>query len=249
VSTSSRSLFVAMTLCVALVVASACKPDDGPVDGGTSDTGIFADAMVSMDADVTPDAAPIDVGTDAAIVDSGVHADAMVSADGMVVLDADVTPDAEVVVDAAVIDAGADPDAGFANACQDVGGICVSNDATCTGGNGVVLGAGAAGCVFDDGPGTCCAPPAPAQEGSTCELHGGLCAPISGCNFVHGAFAEPSCNMGPGTICCVPESQCGPETQECCDPSGPTTFRTACDFGTWTCIIPNTQLRPIGMCP
>ena len=132
------------------------------------------------------------------------------------------------------------------NACGALGGICVGISSDCTAAGGTVLPGGASGCVYDDGPGTCCQPPAAQSTGDSCTAHGGLCAPISGCNFVDGAFAPPDCS-GVGVVCCVPNSRCGDETVACCNAM--TTYRAACDRGTWKCTIPDTTLKPVGQCP
>ncbi len=149
----------------------------------------------------------------------------------------DVVPDAPAE---AAVDAG--------NPCRAVGGICLGRGADCAGGGGEVAPAGAAGCRFSDGDGVCCVPPAAQPMGDTCATHGGLCAPIAGCNFVGGSFAPPSCT-GVGIVCCVPPTACGPETQVCCAEGGSATFRPSCDRGSYRCTIAGTSLMPRDRCP
>ena len=157
----------------------------------------------------------------------------------------DAAPD--TATDTAV-DAPADGAADAGNACLAAGGICLGRGADCTGGGGAVSAAGAAGCRFSDGDGVCCVPPAAMPTGDSCAAHGGLCAPIAGCNFVQGSFAPPRCT-GVGVVCCVPRSVCGQETQVCCAPGGATTFRPSCDRGTYRCTIDGTTLMPRDRCP
>ncbi len=153
--------------------------------------------------------------------------------------DAGTDAGGDVASDAAV-DAG--------NACAAANGICVGTAAACTGGGGSVAAAGAGGCRFSDGDGTCCVPPAAQSTGDSCAAHGGVCAPIAGCNFVGGAFAPGSCS-GVGIVCCVPRLVCGQETQVCCAPGGAATFRPSCDRGTFRCTIDGTTLMPRDRCP
>ena len=101
--------------------------------------------------------------------------------------------------------------------------------------------------LLSHGPGVCCVPPAAQATGSDCRSHGGVCAPIAGCNFAHGNFAPPSCGSYPGVICCVPQSICGEEKLACC--TDQTTFRPACDRGTFECNIAGTTLKPRDQCP
>ncbi len=144
------------------------------------------------------------------------------------------------VVDASPGDAG--------NVCLAAGGICLGRSGDCTGAGGTVVAAGAAGCRFSDGDGVCCAPPEAQPSGDTCAAHGGLCAPIAGCNFVGGSFAPPSCT-GVGIVCCVARAVCGPETRVCCAPGGSASFRPACDRGTFRCTVDGTELMPTDRCP
>jgi hypothetical protein len=151
--------------------------------------------------------------------------------------------------DGAPGDSGVSSDAGSTNACQLAGGICVGDVGSCLAGGGGVLPQGAAGCVFSDGPGVCCDPPPAAPTGDSCLDHGGLCAPISGCNFVNGSFAAAEHECTGLQLCCVEATVCGPETIHCCDETGPTSYRPVCDRGTFECShIPGTVPVPIGMC-
>jgi hypothetical protein len=188
-------------------------------------------------------------GGDASGTDAGTIADAGSANDAANASDSGSAPDAAPPVDAATAaDSGATADAGApANACEALGGLCLGQGAACTNGGGTVSAAGASGCVFSDGPGVCCIPPAPQATGTDCRSHGGLCAPIAGCNFTRGNFAPPSCSSGPGIICCVPQKICGPETMACCNAQ--TTFRPACDRGTFVCTISGTTLKPRDQCP
>lgn len=175
--------------------------------------------------------------------DADVPADAANANDAAVSTDSGAAPDAAMPGDAALnVDAGAP-----ANACEALGGLCLGQGSACTNGGGTVSAAGASGCVFSDGAGVCCIPPAPQATGTDCRSHGGLCAPIAGCNFTHGNFAPPSCSSGPGIVCCVPQKICGPETMACCNAQ--TTFRPACDRGTFVCTIAGTTLKPREQCP
>lgn len=140
-------------------------------------------------------------------------------------------------------EAGQGGSGGAANVCKAQGGLCTQT-AECDDAGGTVDPAGAPGCVFDDGPGVCCVPPAPQTSGDTCASHGGVCSPIAGCNFVDGAFAPPECT-GVGIVCCVPETICGVENVICCDPGPSADFRPMCDRGDWTCdAFTGTTLMP-----
>jgi len=185
-----------------------------------------------------------DAAGDAAAADASVGngEDAGNPADGASAPDA--SPRAQ---DAAPSDSGATGDASASgNACEALGGLCLGQGAACTNGGGTVSVPGAAGCLFSDGPGVCCLPPAPQASGADCRAHGGLCAPIAGCNFTHGNFAPPSCG-GVGIVCCVPQKICGEETVACCNDT--TTFRPACDRGQFVCTIAGTTRKPRGQCP
>ena len=238
---------------IALIGFAGCKEAD------THDNGIFTDDEVTdLGADTgprdvaqlpdsspdlnAPDMAATDVATDAALdlfSDSGDSGD---------IGDSDVDEGMDASADA---DADASVDAGPENECQAVGGICLGSGTACTDAGGTLLPAGDAGCVFSDGQGACCAPPVANPTGDSCLDHGGLCAPIAGCNFVEGAFTPsmPLCN-DPFQLCCVTGYVCGNEDVMCCDLAGPTGYRAACDRGTFTCNhIPDTTLVPVGMCP
>ncbi len=181
--------------------------------------------------------------------DAGEATDSGISNDAAFFSDSSTSPDAAAPTDAAPsMDSGPRPDAGTpTNACEALGGLCLGQGAACTNGGGTVSAAGASGCVFSDGAGVCCIPPAPQATGTDCRSHGGLCAPIAGCNFTHGNFAPPSCSSGPGIVCCVPQKVCGPETMACCNAQ--TTFRPACDRGAFVCTIAGTTLKPREQCP
>jgi hypothetical protein len=134
--------------------------------------------------------------------------------------------------------------------CKPLGGICLGSQADCTAGGGTHASGGDATCVFDDGPGVCCTPPAAQPAGDGCPERGGLCAPIAGCNFVDGSFAPPTeeCAGAALLVCCLPESVCGEETQVCCGDT--VAFRPSCDRGTFTCEeFPDTTLVDEGDCP
>jgi hypothetical protein len=67
--------------------------------------------------------------------------------------------------------------------------------------------------------------------------------------MVDGAFtaADPECGFF--IVCCVPETVCGPVEVECCDESGPASFRPNCDRGEFDCShVPGTTLVPTGTC-
>lgn len=199
--------------------ASAC--------GTSSSTPSVQDASIAIDA-----GADASTAVDASNADSASPFDA-----------APPGPDG----DPAPVDAARPPDAAPMNECEALQGLCVGQSGECTNGGGTVATAGAAGCVFSDGPGVCCVPPAAQATGSDCRSHGGVCAPIAGCNFAHGNFAPPSCGSYPGVICCVPQSICGEEKLACC--TDQTTFRPACDRGTFVCTIAGTTLKPRDQCP
>lgn len=241
---------IALLLCGSVACDDSTSADGGAVDSGGADVsrpdsgrldarivdGRSDDAAPAVDGGAGVDAS----GLDAAVADTG-------SLDAGV---ADTGADASLEGDVGVGDA-APADSTPPNPCLAAGGICLGDEIDCTAGGGSLRPAGDPGCVFDDGPGRCCAPPTAAASGSTCENHGGLCAPISGCNFVDGAFAPatPYCS-NVFNICCLPGDICGPETVICCANSGRATYRPTCDRGTFGCAhIPNTTLAPIGNCP
>lgn len=134
------------------------------------------------------------------------------------------------------------------NACESSRGICVSSASSCAAVNGTVSTAGAPGCRFSDGDGVCCVPPAPQATGDACGARGGVCAPIAGCNFVHGSFGplDGAGCTGVGVVCCLPRAICGDENVTCCGATA--SFRPACDRGTWRCTISGTTLVPAAMC-
>jgi hypothetical protein len=190
----------------------------------------------------SPEATDRGAPSDATVADSGGPGDAAIPADSATAPDA-----APPVVGSPAGDAGPRGDAGTpTNPCEALGGLCLGQSTACTNGGGTVSAAGASGCVFSDGPGVCCIPPEPQATGADCRSHGGLCAPIAGCNFTSGNFAPPSCG-GLGIVCCVPQKICGPETMACCNAS--TTFRPACDRGAFVCTIAGTTLKPRSECP
>lgn len=129
--------------------------------------------------------------------------------------------------------------------CKSARGICTSAD-RCPG--AYVLTGFAGDCVFDDGPGVCCRAPDAPTAGDTCVAYGGVCAPIAGCNFVDGAFAEGTCrDAWPGLVCCVPEDVCGVTDQICCGDG--VSYVATCDRGTLECNIPGTTLMSEASCP
>ena len=215
----------------ALVFAlAACSSDPAsPADGGTD---AVADAEGSGDA--SADASDGSGSEDATTDGSGDAPDSSDdTTDGSGDTAEDVTPDVEPP----------------SNACAAEGGICVSNATACSSGGGTRAAAGDSGCVFDDGPGACCVPPAAEATGDTCRSRGGLCAPIGGCNFVEGSFAPPASDCGsvPVIICCLPETVCGKETEVCCGDT--VAFRPTCDRGTFTCdLFDGTTLRDEAEC-
>jgi hypothetical protein len=184
------------------------------------------------------DAGGADGGRDAGRVDGGMVDGGMLDGGG---LDA-AGPDGS-------LDDGGSGDGGAPNACKAVDGICLGDSASCTGGGGTLAPGGDSGCAFDDGAGFCCVPPEPQPSGDTCASRGGLCAPISGCNFVDGAFAPSSDCTGVPIVCCVPETICGPEDVVCCTAGSGADFRPECDRGTFTCdAFSGTVLTPIDDC-
>jgi hypothetical protein len=195
------------------------------------------DTATESDAATESDTATADTATESDTVTDAVFADAADSAAEVADSSTDVPNNADAVTPS--------------NPCEAIGGLCIGgNPDACISGGGKLAQAGDSGCVFDDGPGLCCIPPAAEASGDTCQSHGGICAPIAGCNFTHGNFAPPSCwqQGGPGTVCCVPQRICGPETNYCCNDM--TTFRPMCDRGEFTCsAFPDTEYRPRDQCP
>jgi hypothetical protein len=195
---------------------------DTPAESDTPGDTDAVDTPADTDVDET-DVSDTDVDTDAHDTDVS-HTDTPVETD---------TP--------------ADTDTTPPTSCKDAGGICTQG-AWC---DTTTLPAFAGDCVFDDGPGVCCEAPPVAPTGNTCEDHGGVCAPISGCGMVDGYIAiDRACQQLGGIIavCCIPEAQCGPEQLECCAP--PTVYRSTCNRGVETCDhLPGTLPVPIGTCP
>ena len=139
-------------------------------------------------------------------------------------------------------DAGTDPTPGSPG-CAEAGGICVGTEAQCS---GTVAAEHNGECIFDDGDGVCCVPPAAEASGDTCASLGGTCAPIGGCGKVDGWTAESSDCEGVNNICCVPEATCdGQESLACCyydEATGApmTQYEPLCDRGTVTCFESTT---------
>ncbi len=213
---------------------------DVEADVATTDVEM-TDALDSTDAAPGTDAVSDLAGTDASPeVDSQPGTDAI--SDTTDVSAPDATVDVADTADA--VDAA---DTVNMNVCQKLGGICASSSGDCTTGGGTYQPAGDIGCVFDDGPGACCIPPKMTQAKTTCADFGGICAPISGCNFVQGAYAAFEGCKGIPMICCVPHDICGDENESCCD--NMTTYRTACDHGAWICTIDGTVKKPTDQCP
>jgi hypothetical protein len=236
-STSRLLAPLAFALLTACGGASNSPQPDGPPE---TDAAEQTDAAAEPDGGIASDTAP--------------PSDAVAERDATSAPDAeapDTRPEADAEAPAEDVSDDDAEDTADVNPCQALGGLCLGGDAAaCTDGGGKRVPAGDAGCVFDDGPGVCCAPPEPKETGDTCRDHGGLCAPIAGCNFTQGNFAPPSCwqQGGPGTVCCVPQPICGPETNFCCDAN--TTFRPMCDRGDFTCsAFPGTEYKPRDACP
>ena len=147
------------------------------------------------------------------------------------------------------LDAGT-PDAGTtpAASCLEAGGVCTSNASDSASGGGTVRAEFDGECVFDDGPGTCCVPPAVKPSGDTCADYGGVCAPIGGClrEEVKGHFAPPSCGFNPSFACCVPASACPEPRPVCCSETA--TFRASCARGTYQCFDPSMPLKYVESC-
>lgn len=216
-----------------LVVFAACT---AAKDGGDdSDTPVDDTDVIDTDEDTpdTPDTEDTDVETDTPETD--VHTDLIVDTDPP-----DTDPSDTDTPDTDAVDTDRPP-----TDCKSARGICTSTD-RCPGAS--VLPGFAGDCVFDDGPGVCCQAPAAPSGGDTCVSYGGVCAPIAGCNFVDGAFADGSCrDAWPGLVCCVPEDVCGATDQICCGDG--VSFVATCDRGTLECNIPGTTLMPEASCP
>lgn len=136
--------------------------------------------------------------------------------------------------------------------CQAAGGVCVFSLDQCAAGEHAEDAD--SDCIFDDGDGYCCIPPAPAATGEDCASQGGVCAPIGGCGMVHGWYTsnldECSGDWGVGTICCAPTDACaGWGTELCCTDDGLTAYVASCDRGDVLCAIDGTTLLCEGDCP
>ena len=158
--------------------------------------------------------------------------------------------DADTDADTEVCDPEGEPPVDSGNACKDEGGICLGSESSCTDQGGTHAAAGDVTCDFDDVTGVCCVPPAPTVIDGVCADLGGLCAPMAGCGFVDAALAPQSeCVFdGAGTSCCVPEWQCGVETEVCCTADHLTAYRPRCVCGTYECDIEGTTLMPEAEC-
>ncbi|MFM2152706.1 MAG: hypothetical protein RL199_1141 [Pseudomonadota bacterium] len=134
-----------------------------------------------------------------------------------------------------------------ATTCGDAGALCLGASGGCTPGGGTPLPQFDKECAFDDGPGSCCLPPAPKASGDSCRDHGGLCAPVGGClrGGVDGLFAPAACGAPP-MVCCVPASECPGPRPVCCDATA--TYRASCDRGSWRCPSAGMRLESDGSC-
>jgi len=158
-------------------------------------------------------------------------------------------PSGTCASDAGPGDAGPSGDAGPwpAAGCETSGGICLSSG-TCATAGGTVVALG--GCTFSDGAAECCVPPRPAENPTTCATEGGLCAPIGGCLEAGGWLSySPDgggelCPFNGNFACCVPHTQCGNATADCC--AWPTIYTQACFDGVLSC--PFGSPVPIGTC-
>ena len=224
--------------------ATAAHPADAEADNTAGTDAAALDVADAPDAIAGTDAAPgTDAIADAAGTDAVADADTQAGTDAV----ADTSDAAQPDAAADVADTPDAADTAGMNVCQKLGGICASSSSDCTSGGGSYQASGDSGCVFDDGPGACCIPPTMIQAKATCADFGGICAPIAGCNFVNGAYAAYEGCKGIPMICCVPHGICGDENESCCDSM--TTYRTACDHGTWLCTIDGTTMKPTDQCP
>jgi hypothetical protein len=150
-----------------------------------------------------------------------------------------------VVVSTCGLVACADTAGPSASACQNAGGICISQG-LCEQANGTVVGSSAAGCASDNVAAECCVPPAPQPNPMTCAEAGGLCASIGGCLEDGGYFTSTNagCDSGPGSTCCVPYVRCGEPTIECCHSSW--VAYPSCDNGELVCTSGDPV--PTGTC-
>jgi hypothetical protein len=134
-----------------------------------------------------------------------------------------------------------------ATSCGTAGALCLGGGQACAAAGGTPLPPFDKDCAFDDGPGTCCLPPATKPSGDTCADHGGLCAPVGGClrEGVDSLFAPPKCGAPP-MVCCVPPASCPGPRPVCCDATA--TFRASCDRGTWRCPSEGMRMETDGNC-
>jgi hypothetical protein len=140
-------------------------------------------------------------------------------------------------------DMDGDSGAAQAAACASAGGVCVSALDACS--EGTHAADADSSCVFDDGPGYCCVPPAPSPTGDSCAATGGVCAPIGGCGQAKGwyttASSECSDSFGFMFVCCAPTNACdGYGLTTCCTDDGATAFVPTCDRGARSCEIDGT---------
>jgi len=134
--------------------------------------------------------------------------------------------------------------------CKSNNGVCTSDANTCGASGGAVYEGGASSCVFDDGAGVCCIPPAAQPTGDSCQALGGTCAPISGCGMLDGWYAPASnCGSWVGEICCVPASTCTvSEPMACCKEGDTAYYVASCDRGTLVCEVEGTQVQTEAYC-
>jgi hypothetical protein len=136
-----------------------------------------------------------------------------------------------------------DGDAGTpeAAACAAAGGVCVGEARLCTG----EVAADVHDCVFSDGVGACCVPPAAEPEGDSCAALGGTCAMVGGCYLTDSWFVDDGggCSeaWGASATCCAPQAACEDySTELCCnyDESGAamTAYMPLCSRGETTCF-------------
>ena len=241
------SLFRRFVLALPCVLV-ACGASSTAVTSADVEADVTTtDVQATDTTDTTDTVSGTDAIADSADVDSG-GTDATGETDSQSGTDAIADTSDGAQPDVIAPDVAGDPaDTVNMNVCQKLGGICASNSTDCTTGGGTYQPNGDTGCVFDDGPGACCIPPKMTQSTATCADFGGICAPISGCNFVQGAYAAFEGCKGIPMICCVPHDICGDENESCCD--NMTTYRTACDPGAWICTIDGTVKKPTDQCP
>jgi hypothetical protein len=233
-------------LLAAALALGACGSDPAGLDAGPRDAAADAGA---------PDAGP---SRDAALADASVEDATSVDAEARDVgagdaasEDAD-TPDAELHTDASADDAGEARDAGASDGgapatdCLSARGVCTFGAAACSSGGGTVASAFDGDCLFSDGAGTCCIPPAPAPSGDSCADQGGICTPVGGClrDEIQGHLTTARCpNL---QACCVPAAACPEPRPNCCGEG--VTFRASCVRGDYVCFDPSLQLT-YGACP